>query len=183
MVGAATERVTYVYDAFGNRIERDAWNGTTTTVERYGLDDWNPAKPVPTGNEDFDTWVYLDGSNALTSRQLNGTDFAAVVGGQTASGSVTLGTLTDERGIGSTWSLTIRQLCWAAQPIAAFYGSVASGAVSGKVGFTGEPLDSLTGYYSLGKGKREYNPGTGTFLSADPLFPGTGPNPYTYTSK
>lgn len=26
--GSVTQRVTYVYDALGNRIERDYWNGT-----------------------------------------------------------------------------------------------------------------------------------------------------------
>ncbi len=177
--GAATERVTYVYDAFGNRIERDAWNGTTTTVERYGLDGWNPAKPPATGNEEFDTWAYLDGSSTLTSRQLNGTDFADVVAGQTAAGSVTWD-LTDNEG-------SVRQVIDNSGSVLGSvtftaYGAVASGAVYGKIGYTGEPLDSLTGYYSLGNGKREYNPGTGTFLSVDLLFPGTGPNPYTYAS-
>ena len=47
---AATIRVTYVYDAYGNRIERDAWDGTTSTTERYGLDGWDPAKPAAVGN-------------------------------------------------------------------------------------------------------------------------------------
>ena len=29
---AVTQMVTYLYDAYGNRIERDFWNGTTTTI-------------------------------------------------------------------------------------------------------------------------------------------------------
>src|SRR5262249_33940072 len=44
--GTVTKRVTYVYDALGNRLERDAWDGTTTTTERYGYDGWDPAKPA-----------------------------------------------------------------------------------------------------------------------------------------
>jgi hypothetical protein len=70
--GTVTARVTYVYDAFGNKIERDYWNGTTTTTERYGLDGWNPAKPTPVGIENFDDVLDLDGTNALTERRLFG---------------------------------------------------------------------------------------------------------------
>ena len=69
--GSVTQRVTYVYDAFGNRIERDGWDGSTSTVERYGLDGWDPAKLANrVGNENFESWADLDSNNALTMRRI-----------------------------------------------------------------------------------------------------------------
>ena len=38
--GAATARVTYVYDAIGNRIERSRWNGSKRLAEGFGQDRW-----------------------------------------------------------------------------------------------------------------------------------------------
>ncbi len=59
--GAVTQRVTYAYDAFGVRISRVAWDGTTTVTAHYGADGWDPAKPGPVANEGFDTWADLTG--------------------------------------------------------------------------------------------------------------------------
>ncbi len=70
--GSVTTQVTYVYDALGNRIERAAWDGTSTTVERYAYDGWDTAKPRPMGNEQFDVFLDLDGTNDLTMRRLHG---------------------------------------------------------------------------------------------------------------
>src|SRR5438876_540204 len=86
--GSVTQRVTYVYDAFGNRIERDAWDGTTATVERYGLDGWDPAKPRAIGNENFDAWADLNGSNAETDRRMFGPNFGAPIARETSGGTV-----------------------------------------------------------------------------------------------
>ena len=82
--GAVTQRVTYAYDALGNRVERDAWDGTTATTQRFGIDAWDPAKPLPVGNEGFDTWADLNGSNALVTRRVAGPG----VDEQVAAGSV-----------------------------------------------------------------------------------------------
>ena len=67
--GSVTQRVTYAYDAFGNRIEREAWDGSTTTTTRYGLDGWDTAKPSPVANEAFDAWAELDENNDLVLRR------------------------------------------------------------------------------------------------------------------
>jgi hypothetical protein len=75
--GSATQLVTYAYDAFGNTIQRQAWDGTTATTQRYGLDGWDTAKPRAVGHENFTAWADLDGSNALVDRYLSGPDFGA----------------------------------------------------------------------------------------------------------
>jgi RHS repeat-associated protein len=174
-----SDRVTYLYDAFGNQIERDAWNGSTTTVTRYGLDGWNPAKPTPVGNEDFDAWAQLDGSNALTERGVFGIGADQIIARQSASGTVAWD-LTDHEG-------SVRQVIDNSGTVLGSvtytaYGAVASGAVYDTYGYTGQPLDSLTSYYSMGNGRREYNPATGLFNQTDPMWSQTGePNPYTYT--
>ncbi len=86
--GAVTKRVTFAYDSYGNKISREAWDGTTTSTERYGHDGWDTAKPAPIGNENFDVWVDLDGSNNLTTRRMYGPEFDGVTLRQNASGDV-----------------------------------------------------------------------------------------------
>jgi RHS repeat-associated protein len=56
--GAATTLATYVYDALGNRIEKDVWTGSTA-VTRFGYD----------GDE---VWVDLTSGNALQTRYIHG---------------------------------------------------------------------------------------------------------------
>jgi RHS repeat-associated protein len=86
--GAATKRVTYAHDAFGNTVQRQAWDGSTTTTERYGQDGWDTAKAYPIGTENFDTWVDLDGSNNLTARRNYGPGFDEVASRQSSGGTV-----------------------------------------------------------------------------------------------
>src|SRR5207253_8393273 len=59
--GAATTLATYVYDALGDRIEKDVWTqqSGTTTVTRFGYD----------GAE---VWVDLTSGNALQTRYIHG---------------------------------------------------------------------------------------------------------------
>ncbi len=86
--GAVTKRVTFAYDSYGNKISREAWDGTTTTTERYGHDGWDTAKPAPIGNENFDVWVDLDGSNTLTTRRMYGPEFDGLTLRENAAGDV-----------------------------------------------------------------------------------------------
>ncbi len=51
VVAATLSSSTYVYDAFGNRVEQDVTESGTTTVQRYAYDGWNPATQGATGNE------------------------------------------------------------------------------------------------------------------------------------
>src|SRR6185436_4600352 len=48
--------VDYTYDVFGNRIAKvvDSTNDAQDLDQRYALDGWNPAKPSPIGNENWD---------------------------------------------------------------------------------------------------------------------------------
>ena len=70
--GAATALVTYTYDAFGNRSQREYYDGDGGRLytDRYGYDGWDTAKPIPVANENFDAWVDLNASNVLTMRRL-----------------------------------------------------------------------------------------------------------------
>ena len=68
------EEETYKYDAYGNRIETDVTGvGTTVaTVYRYAYDGWNPAQGQGVGNENWNVWADLNGSNGLISRYVWG---------------------------------------------------------------------------------------------------------------
>jgi len=163
--GAATQQVTYFYDALGNRIGRIGWDGATTTTERYGLDGWDTAKPSPVGNESFDTWVDLDGSNVLTMRRMYGTEFDEVVARQTSGGTVNW-YLTERQG--SVTEVIDNSASVLGTVTYTAYGSVASGSLWDRYGYTGQQHDLLTGFVSMGEGTREYDPTTGKFLSEDP---------------
>ena len=43
-----------------------------TTVTKFALDGWNPAKGAPVGNENWDILADLDASGSLTTRYLRG---------------------------------------------------------------------------------------------------------------
>jgi YD repeat-containing protein len=59
--GTVTTMATYVYDVFGNRIEKDVWTQSSgmTTVSRFAYDGQN-------------VWGDFNGSNALQTRYLRG---------------------------------------------------------------------------------------------------------------
>ena len=61
--GAVDKRDVYIYDAFGNRIEQEV-GVSSPVVTRFAMDGWDPAKPTPIGNENWDIWGDLNGSNA-----------------------------------------------------------------------------------------------------------------------
>jgi RHS repeat-associated protein len=66
------QSVTFKYDAFGNRVEKDVTVGSTTTTQRYVVDGWDPSKAGAPGTGAFDVFADLNGSNALTTRYING---------------------------------------------------------------------------------------------------------------
>jgi hypothetical protein len=70
--GTLMQQGTYIYDVFGNLIEEDVYNGSTTTVSRYVRDGWNPDKPAPIGDENYDIYAVLNGSNALQTTYMPG---------------------------------------------------------------------------------------------------------------
>ncbi|MCE9561782.1 MAG: RHS repeat-associated core domain-containing protein [Planctomycetes bacterium] len=160
--GAATQQVTYVYDALGNRIESDTWDGTTAIVQRYGMDGWNPAKPSAVGNENFDTWVQLDGSNALVRRRVTGVDANEQIARQTAGGVVNWYLLDRQN---SVMEVIDSGATVVASTTYDAYGNVTTGALSDRFGYQGMEFDSFTSDYF--DRSRVYDPATGRFLSED----------------
>src|SRR5205823_2249429 len=85
--GNLVQRLTFKYDVFGNRIEKDV-TAATTTVTRFAYD----------GHE---VWADLDGNNALQTRYLHGDEvdqlFARIGPGGTAAwyGTDRLGSVRD----------------------------------------------------------------------------------------
>ncbi|MCE9567003.1 MAG: hypothetical protein K8U57_33795, partial [Planctomycetes bacterium] len=176
--GVATQQVTYVYDALGNRIENDSWDGSTTTVQRYGMDGWDPAKPSPVGNENFDTWVQLDGSNALVRRRVTGVEANEQIARQTAGGVVNW-YLTDNQG-------SVRKVIdnsGSVQATSTFdaYGNLVAGSLTDRFGFQGMEFDTVTSDYF--DRARVYDPSIGRFLGEDVKFPGTGSNAFEYAGN
>jgi RHS repeat-associated protein len=178
--GTVTQRVTYVYDAFGNRIERDYWDGSTTTVERYGVDGWDPAKSMPVGNENFDTWVDLDGSNNLTMRRTFGTRFDELLARQTSGGTV-LWYLTDIQ-------QSVRLLSDNAGSVVGTIAYSAFGQVTSSSGttdryrYTSREADAATAL-QFNRG-RFYDPASGKWTSVDPKgFAAGDVNLYRYVEN
>src|SRR6266481_4257777 len=70
------KEVDFKYDAFGNRLEQDLTTYVdtvgTTVVTRFGYDGWNPSKPTPVGNENWDVWVDLNAQNEFETRYFRG---------------------------------------------------------------------------------------------------------------
>ncbi|KOV37352.1 hypothetical protein ADK60_04475 [Streptomyces sp. XY431] len=62
------------------------------------------------------------------------------------------------------------------------YGLRPAQAGAGILGFTGRPVDPVTGCYHLGNGARDYHPELRRFATPDPLSPfgAGGVNPYAY---
>ncbi len=178
--GSVTQRVTYVYDAFGNRIERAYWDGSTTTTERFGQDGWDPAQPAPVGTEKFNTWVDLDGSNVLTVRRMFGWQFDEVVARQTSGGTV----LWYHR----DYQQSIRQLVNNSGTVVGTYTYSAWGQVTASSGTldryrsTGREDDQALGL-RYGRG-RIYDPVSGKWYSVDPMgFAAGDANMYRYVGN
>jgi RHS repeat-associated protein len=80
--------VNYSFDAFGNRLQRQATSGSTTTTERFAYDGWDTAKPGAIGSENFDVYADLNSSNSVTNRRLFGPSFDEPLARQDSSGVV-----------------------------------------------------------------------------------------------
>src|SRR5262249_20359672 len=92
--GTLQMRATYVYDVFGNQVEQDVWtSGGSMVVTRFALEGWkNPVdgsgQPYPlVGNENFDVWADVDGSNQLQTRRLFGEGIDQVMARISSSGT------------------------------------------------------------------------------------------------
>jgi YD repeat-containing protein len=76
--GVTLTYATYVYDVFGNRIEKDVWtqSGGSTTTTRMGYDGCN-------------IWADLNGSNLLQTRYLRGDEIDQLIARIVATGTPT----------------------------------------------------------------------------------------------
>jgi RHS repeat-associated protein len=179
--GTVTDLITYVYDAFGNKIERDEWNGSTTTVQRYALDGWNPAKQDVQGNDNFDTWADLNGSNTITMRRGFGAGIDELIYREDSSGNVGW-YLTDH--LGSVIGITDGS----GSPLTTIsyngWGKVLSNsnsAQSDRYLYTGREWDGSLGLqYNRA---RFYDSTTGIWYQEDPSGLTTGPNIHEYVNN
>src|SRR5262249_42033597 len=164
--GSLQMQATYVYDAFGNRLEKDAYTSSpgTTTVTHFAYE----------GN---DLWADLNGGNALQTRYLHG-DAVDELFGRIASGGAAAWYLPDRLG-------SVRDLTDASGAVTDHlsydpFGNVLSEtnpAAGGRFKFTGRELDVETGLqYNRA---RYYDPVHGRWLSRGPLgFGGGGAHLY-----
>ena len=67
--GAATSLATYVYDVFGDRIEKDLWSSGTTTILRFAYS--SPLAGDGLGSAG-NLWADLNGSGSLLERYILG---------------------------------------------------------------------------------------------------------------
>lgn len=97
--GALVSRVDYSYDALGNRVRRVEYDGALSVVsdERFGFDGWKTGGGGFVGQENFDVWVDVDGSNALVTRRVFGDKVDSVTARINAAG-VEAWYLTDRQG-------------------------------------------------------------------------------------
>jgi len=68
--------VQYKYDAWGNRIEKTVdtnGDGNVDSTARFAYDGWKTGPQQSfVGQENFDVWADLDGSNNVATRYLRG---------------------------------------------------------------------------------------------------------------
>ena len=101
--GTLDDVADYSYDVFGNRVQKvvddDRVSPSSPVTQRYAIDGWNPAKPTPVGNENFDVLADLNGSSSLTTRYFRGDRVAELSGRvETAGSPASYWHLTDQLG-------------------------------------------------------------------------------------
>lgn len=165
--GNLLQRVSFTYDVFGNRIEKDVWTPTAgTIVTRFAYD----------GEE---AWAGLDGHNALQTRYLHGDQvdqlFARIAANGTAAWY-----LTDR--LGSVRDITDGSGVVQDHIDYDGFGNVVNEtnpAFGDRYKYAGRELDSETGL-QYGHA-RYYDPTTGRWISQDPLgFAAGDSNLYRY---
>jgi RHS repeat-associated protein len=172
----------YKYDVFGNRIEKDVTTGSTVTT-RFGYDGWkthldvwgNP--PTFVGNENWDVWVDMDGSNNLQTRYVRG-DVVDQLFARVDSSGNTFWILTDRQGS----IRTVLDNNGNVKDQISYDGwgkaSQTNSSYGGRYLNTGREFDAETGLqYNRG---RYYDQTTGRWISQDPLGLAPDINLYRY---
>ena len=160
--GGTAEDSSYIYDADGTLL-LTADPGTTTLY----LPDEELALTTSTGTV-TGTRYYSLGSNQVATLTA-GSGVSYVVGDQQGTDSVAISA--------STLATTRRYY----DPYGNPRGSVPAAFPAGEKGFVGGAADAATGFTDLGS--REYQPGTGSFISPDPVLKPNDPqdfDPYAY---
>jgi RHS repeat-associated protein len=170
--GSATTIATYVYDVFGNRIEKDVWTQSsgTTTVSRFAYDGQN-------------VWGDFNGSNVLQTRYLRGDAvdqlFARITGG---TGGTAGWYLTD-------WQGSVRNITDSSsnlQDTISYDGfgnvSESNSTAGDRYKYTGREFDNETGLqYNRA---RYYDAVHGSWTSQDPAgFDAGDANLYRYVAN
>jgi len=83
-----TTTVTQSFDAFGNRIERDATVGGVSSVEKFVVDGWDTTKPRAVGTENFDVAIDLNAAGNVANQRMFGVGFDELLGGHDGTGAV-----------------------------------------------------------------------------------------------
>src|SRR5207248_2528886 len=130
----------------------------TTTTAKYGQDGWRTEqdfwgdRPAPVGNENFDAWADLNGSNALTERRFFGAGTDRLVARVDVSGGSATATywyLTDVRG--SVVGLLNNSAVVVETRTYDGYGNVLTDSaptLGDRYAYTGRELDPVTGLES-----------------------------------
>ena len=149
-------QVTYSYDAWGNLIERTAYDGgmDVAGMRQFGQDGWTVSQDfwgnrlTAAGNSVFNVWADLDGESSLTARRFYGDGVDQLVARVDVSGASATGTswyLTDLQGSvvgmqdGSSGAVV------GLKKYDGFGNIIESSGTLDIYGYAGRPLDSLTG--------------------------------------
>ncbi len=187
--------VEYTYDIFGNRVAKQidgdsplspsaSQDGTVDFEEWYVIEGWNPAKPEPIGNENYDVWADLDENLDLKVHYVRGDQVDELLARVDSSGTEEW-FLTDHLGsvrdiIENTSSATV---------VKSYdydsFGNVIAESGSGDASryqWTGREIDVETGLqYNRA---RYFDPALGRWLSQDPIgFEAGDSNLYRYVNN
>jgi RHS repeat-associated protein len=177
----------YKYDVYGNRVEKsvdaDGAGVGAAVLTRFAIDGWNPTKPSPIGNENYDVFADLDYTNSLTTRYLRGDSVDQLLA--RIDGSDPRWHLTDHLG-------SVRDIIDnTGTPLDSLrydsFGNIDTGTelddeYRGRYAFTGREFDVETQLqYNRA---RYYDATTGRWISQDPMgFDAGDSNLYRYVSN
>jgi len=175
--GSTTKTVTQSFDAFGNRIERDATVGGVSSVEKFVVDGWDTTKPRAVGTENFDVAIDLDAAGNVANRRVFGAGFDELLGGQDGTGAV--------RWYGTDHLGSVRTVFDNSGAVTSTidydaFGGFLGGVPVDRYAYTGREYDSVTGLTHYRAREKDGH----RFLSEDPKgFSAGDPNLARYVGN